>query len=32
MLSYLYPAPQEPRVISMNYDVIVDAAIMLYGE
>jgi hypothetical protein len=32
MLSYLYRAPQEPRVISMNYDVIVDAPIMFYGE
>ena len=32
MLSHLYPVPQEPRVISMNYDVIVDAAIMYYGE
>lgn len=32
MLSYLFPAPQEPRVISMNYDVIADAAIMFYGE
>jgi hypothetical protein len=32
MLSRVYPVPQEPRVISMNYDVIIDAAIMFYGE
>ena len=32
MLSRIYPTPQEPRIISMNYDVIIDAAIMFYGE
>jgi hypothetical protein len=26
MLSYLHPAPQEPRVNSMNYDVIHEAS------
>jgi len=32
MLRHLYPEPQEPRVISMNYDVLADAAIMFYGQ
>jgi hypothetical protein len=32
MLSQIYPVPQEPRIISMNYDVIIDAAVMFYAE
>ena len=32
LLSVLFPAPDEPRVISLNYDLIIDAAMMFYGE
>jgi hypothetical protein len=32
MLLQIYPTPHEPRIISMNYDVIIDAAVMHYSE
>lgn len=32
LLEHTFPRPSEPRVISMNYDVIVDASMMFYGE
>ena len=32
LLSSLYPHPLEPRVISLNYDLVADAAVMFYGE
>jgi hypothetical protein len=32
LLSQIYPVPQEPRIISMNYDVIIDAAVMFFGQ
>jgi len=33
LLSHLYPQPSDqPRIISMNYDVIADAAVMFLGQ
>ena len=32
LLQRIYPEPHEPRIISLNYDVIIDAAIMFFGQ
>ena len=32
LLSQLYPPPTEPRVISLNYDLTIDTAMMFYSQ